>query len=66
MFDRSGAQREPRRVARVGIARSGPSLRALRIADTLAAIRARGALVWGADAQGGAPFVFQDPRIRPA
>jgi polar amino acid transport system substrate-binding protein len=30
--------------------------------DTLAAIRARGELWWGADAQGGAPFIFQDPR----
>lgn len=31
-------------------------------ADTLAAVRARGELRWGADAQGGAPFIFQDPR----
>jgi polar amino acid transport system substrate-binding protein len=30
-------------------------------ADTLDEIRARGALVWGADAQGGAPFEFPDP-----
>lgn len=30
--------------------------------DTLAAVRARGVLRWGADAQGGAPFIFQDPR----
>lgn len=30
-------------------------------ADTLAAIRARGELVWGADSVGGAPYVFQDP-----
>jgi polar amino acid transport system substrate-binding protein len=30
-------------------------------ADTLAEVRARGALVWGADAQGGAPFEFPDP-----
>jgi polar amino acid transport system substrate-binding protein len=29
--------------------------------DTLAAVRARGELRWGADAQGGAPYVFQDP-----
>ncbi|MFL5262062.1 MAG: transporter substrate-binding domain-containing protein, partial [Anaeromyxobacteraceae bacterium] len=28
---------------------------------TLAAIRARGELRWGADAFGGAPYVFQDP-----
>jgi polar amino acid transport system substrate-binding protein len=27
----------------------------------LAAVRARGELLWGADAQGGAPYVFQDP-----
>jgi polar amino acid transport system substrate-binding protein len=30
-------------------------------ADTLGEIRARGVLVWGADAQGGAPFEFPDP-----
>jgi polar amino acid transport system substrate-binding protein len=30
-------------------------------ADTLAAVRARRELRWGADAQGGAPYVFQDP-----
>jgi polar amino acid transport system substrate-binding protein len=29
--------------------------------ETLAAIRARGELRWGADALGGAPYVFQDP-----
>lgn len=29
--------------------------------DTLASVRARGELRWGADAQGGAPYVFQDP-----
>lgn len=29
---------------------------------TLERIRARGELWWGADAHGGAPFVFQDPR----
>ena len=29
--------------------------------DTLAAVRARGELRWGADSQGGAPYVFQDP-----
>lgn len=27
----------------------------------LAAVKARGELSWGADAQGGAPYVFQDP-----
>jgi polar amino acid transport system substrate-binding protein len=30
--------------------------------DTLAAVKERGVLLWGADAQGGAPYVFQDPR----
>ena len=29
--------------------------------STLAELRARGELRWGADAQGGAPYVFQDP-----
>jgi polar amino acid transport system substrate-binding protein len=31
-------------------------------ADTLVAVKERGELLWGADAQGGAPFIFQDPR----
>jgi polar amino acid transport system substrate-binding protein len=30
--------------------------------DVLARIKARGELRWGADAQGGAPYVFQDPK----
>jgi polar amino acid transport system substrate-binding protein len=30
--------------------------------DTLAGVHERGELWWGADAQGGAPFIFQDPR----
>src|SRR5258708_27763612 len=30
-------------------------------ADTLAAIQQRGELLWGADAEGGAPYVFPDP-----
>lgn len=30
--------------------------------DPLAGIKARGELRWGADAQGGAPYVFLDPR----
>ncbi len=30
-------------------------------ADTLDAIRSRGELLWGADAEGGAPYVFPDP-----
>src|SRR5262245_54530020 len=29
--------------------------------DSLARVRAAGELRWGADAQGGAPYVFQDP-----
>ncbi len=32
-----------------------------RAADTLASIRQRGELRWGADAEGGAPYVFPDP-----
>lgn len=31
-------------------------------ADGLARVRAAGELRWGADAQGGAPYVFQDPQ----
>ena len=31
-------------------------------ADTLQEIKARGALLWGADAEGGAPYVFPDPQ----
>src|SRR5204862_4797856 len=30
-------------------------------ADQLAEIRSRGTLLWGADAEGGAPYVFPDP-----
>ncbi|MFO1513923.1 MAG: ABC transporter substrate-binding protein/permease [Verrucomicrobiota bacterium] len=30
-------------------------------ADTLDAIRSRGEFLWGADAEGGAPYVFPDP-----
>lgn len=37
------------------------SLPDLRAADTLDAIRARGELLWGADAEGGAPYVYPDP-----
>ena len=33
-----------------------------RAADTLAAIQKNGVLKWGADAEGGAPFVFPDPQ----
>ena len=31
-------------------------------ADTLQSIRQRGVLTWGADAEGGAPYVFSDPQ----
>ncbi|PYJ97432.1 MAG: amino acid ABC transporter permease [Verrucomicrobia bacterium] len=31
-------------------------------ADTLEAIRNRGALLWGADAEGGAPYAYPDPQ----
>src|SRR5437867_3825239 len=31
-------------------------------ADTLQTIRSRGTLTWGADAEGGAPYVFADPQ----
>src|SRR5712691_4419009 len=31
-------------------------------ADTLQTIRQRGILTWGADAEGGAPYVFPDPQ----
>lgn len=33
-----------------------------RAADTLQTIRQRGILTWGADAEGGAPYVFPDPQ----
>ena len=33
-----------------------------RAADALAAIQKNGVLKWGADAEGGAPFVFPDPQ----
>jgi ABC-type amino acid transport substrate-binding protein len=31
-------------------------------ADTLQTIRSRGVLLWGADAEGGAPYVYPDPQ----
>jgi len=31
-------------------------------ADTLETIRNRGVLLWGADAEGGAPYVYPDPQ----
>ena len=33
-------------------------------ADALDAIRQRGVLVWGADAEGGGPYVYPRTRIR--
>ena len=36
-------------------------LASVSAADALSAIRARGELLWGADAEGGAPYVFPDP-----
>ncbi len=42
-------------LAAVGFARDAAAV------DTLARVRAAGELRWGADAQGGAPYVFQDP-----
>jgi polar amino acid transport system substrate-binding protein len=38
-----------------------PSAHSAELDDALARIRAAGELRWGADAQGGAPYVFQDP-----
>ena len=38
---------------------SGPL--SIRAADHLAEIKARGVLLWGADAEGGAPYVYPDP-----
>ncbi|WP_395843769.1 ABC transporter substrate-binding protein/permease [Cystobacter fuscus] len=35
---------------------------ALATSPGLEAVKARGELLWGADAQGGAPYVFPDPR----
>jgi polar amino acid transport system substrate-binding protein len=32
-----------------------------RTGGTLASVRARGELIWGADVQGGEPFVYEDP-----
>ena len=43
----------------IAFAASAPALYA---ADALAAIKQRGVLKWGADAEGGAPFVFPDPQ----
>ena len=34
----------------------------LSAADTLGAIHSRGELLWGADAEGGAPYVYPDPQ----
>lgn len=34
----------------------------IRAADTLQEIKTRGVLLWGADAEGGAPYVYPDPQ----
>jgi polar amino acid transport system substrate-binding protein len=34
----------------------------IRAADTLQEIKTRGVLLWGGDAEGGAPYVFPDPQ----
>jgi polar amino acid transport system substrate-binding protein len=34
----------------------------IHAADTLQEIKTRGALLWGADAEGGAPYVYPDPQ----
>src|SRR5437773_9960050 len=36
--------------------------RQLHAADTLQEIKTRGVLLWGADAEGGAPYVYPDPQ----
>jgi polar amino acid transport system substrate-binding protein len=62
---RTGARRGAGTLAAVlvlVIAGGAPVARAAEsAADALARIRAAGELRWGADAQGGAPYVFQDP-----
>ena len=64
---RGGAVARPRArclvLAAAGLAAGGASCRD-RGPDhggTLAAIRARGELTWGADVQGGEPYVYEDP-----
>ncbi len=55
----------PAGVAALALAAAlGPAgaARAQDAPDRLAAARARGHLVWGADLEGGAPFIFADPR----
>src|SRR5215467_6152627 len=34
----------------------------IHASDTLQEIKARGVLLWGADAEGGAPYVYPDPQ----
>src|SRR5262245_61131385 len=46
----------------VVIAATLAALTAARAADTLQRIQQQGVLKWGADAEGGAPYVFPDPR----
>lgn len=37
------------------------ALGAVSVADTLDDVKARGALIWGADSEGGGPYVYPDP-----
>jgi polar amino acid transport system substrate-binding protein len=63
MFDRPDARnRRTASAARVGLAAAAIWITAAAAhAGTLEQIRARNVLIWGADAQGGAPFEFPDP-----
>ncbi|HYC22552.1 MAG TPA: ABC transporter substrate-binding protein/permease [Candidatus Bathyarchaeia archaeon] len=47
--------------ARIALADARPAAPPSAADDSLARVRARGELRWGADPQGGAPYVFQDP-----
>jgi polar amino acid transport system substrate-binding protein len=60
---RSHAARARLVIAVVALALAGGGVPAEAAADddALARVRAAGELRWGADAQGGAPYVFQDP-----
>ena len=48
-----------RRLPLLFLLASGPA--SVSAADHLATIRQRGVLLWGADAEGGAPYVYPDP-----
>lgn len=47
-------------LAALGLALSG-ACGSEEVGDTLAAVRERGELTWGADLQGGEPFLWEDP-----